>query len=180
MFVPLARVISFEPNPELADRITHRFAPDGHVSVVPLGLSDSAGELRLIVPAYNGWSFDGLASFEPEDGREWLSNHLWRFDGARYSEKEISCRTAPLDDFGLDPVFVKLDVQGHEHRALLGARETIARSRPVLLIEAPGPEVNELLASLDYDPWHLSAGELKRGWGRKNSFFLHRGSCPHR
>ena len=41
----------------------------------------------------------------------------------------------PLDLFGWSPGFVKLDLEGSEVVALRGARETLKRSKPVVLIE---------------------------------------------
>jgi hypothetical protein len=47
---------------------------------------------------------------------------------------EVEART--LDSFEFDFVgLIKLDIQGAEYPALIGARETILRHRPVLLIE---------------------------------------------
>lgn len=40
-----------------------------------------------------------------------------------------------LDSFFLRPSLIKIDVEGYEDNVLLGARETLARSRPVLYIE---------------------------------------------
>ena len=60
-----------------------------------------------------------------------------------------------LDQFGLAPALIKLDVEGHEIEALRGARMTIMRFRPVLVIEvnnwALGPaghSIRELWAEL--------------------------------
>ena len=42
----------------------------------------------------------------------------------------------PIDTFGLDEVdFLALDVEGYELEALMGAEQTVARCRPVVLIE---------------------------------------------
>jgi hypothetical protein len=62
---------------------------------------------------------------------------------------------------GLDRVHViKVDVEGGEHNVLAGARQTIARDLPILLVEVtgagPGPghsaktEIEALLGSLGY------------------------------
>lgn len=39
---------------------------------------------------------------------------------------------------------IQLDVEGHEQQALEGARETIARWKPVILLETPVPLITEL------------------------------------
>jgi FkbM family methyltransferase len=42
----------------------------------------------------------------------------------------------PIDDLQLEALdFVKLDLEGYEYRALLGARETLLRTRPYVLFE---------------------------------------------
>ena len=71
-------------------------------------------------------------------------------DGDRF---EIVTRRVPvkrLDDYGFDPSFVKLDVQGYELDALRGLAATIDRARPVLLVESPRPEIRRWLADKDY------------------------------
>ena len=43
-----------------------------------------------------------------------------------------------LDSLGLSPALIKWDVEGHEVRALRGARMTILRFRPIMVIEVNG------------------------------------------
>ena len=81
--------------------------------------------------------------------------------GASYLTTELCEKETPttyvntLDFYDYERVdFIKLDVEGYEVRALLGARKTVARCRPVMLIE-----VNEGALSRDntssYELLHL-------------------------
>ena len=44
-------------------------------------------------------------------------------------------RVQRLDAYGLEPNLIKLDIEGYEVKALRGARETIMRCRPILVVE---------------------------------------------
>lgn len=66
-----------------------------------------------------------------------------------------------LDAMVLSPSFIKVDVEGHELRVLKGAVKTIARSKPVLLVEinesalnkqgTNGPELLKFIKELGYE-----------------------------
>jgi FkbM family methyltransferase len=58
------------------------------------------------------------------------------FDTARIGEGTVSVECVTLDHAlkGLSPTFIKFDIEGAELEALEGARELIARSRPVLAV----------------------------------------------
>lgn len=45
---------------------------------------------------------------------------------------------APLDSFDLSPDFIKLDVEGMELEVLMGGKETILRSKPLIMFEENG------------------------------------------
>ena len=70
----------------------------------------------------------------------------------------IECRT--LDTFMLNNVsFIKIDVENHENEVLDGARETILRNRPIIILENsyyyfshlfPDPEPHRGLLELNY------------------------------
>jgi FkbM family methyltransferase len=112
------RVEAFEPQPRCCAYL--RWANLSGVNIHALALSSSRGERELNIPSHMGLRIQGMATF---------------CDSADASE-EIMMRVGTMDDFGYRGVsFIKIDVEGHESDVLAGARRTIARERPVMVIE---------------------------------------------
>jgi hypothetical protein len=80
---------------------------------------------------------------------------------------QVEVRT--LDSYGFSGVrAVKVDVEGSEMEVLEGGRETIARDRPILIVELltgahadPAAAVEEICATYDYTAW-LVTGDRRR------------------
>ena len=174
--VPDARIISFEPNPLLAERLRRRFANMPNVEVHASGLGDRQGSSTLYVPVYRGYVYDGLASLDREQAREWLSRDtVYFFDPDKLHLEEITVEVRRLDDLGLRPDFVKIDVQGWEANVLQGGRATLAACLPVVLAEAVEEEgaLMQLLQPLGYRRFRYVDGRLVEGGsGGDNSFLL--------
>ena len=116
------RVVAFEPNPDYA-----RFARwmlRGRAELHAFALSDEPGLATFYVPVGG----DGTVLH--------LAGNLKRTH-AQFPEMQthqVEVRT--LDEFGFSDVrFIKADVEGSECEVLDGGRATIARDRPVLLLE---------------------------------------------
>lgn len=135
------QVDAFELIPELAEEL--RRAPLPNLRVWTEGVSDRPGSAVLYVPVRaDGYRLLGWASLQP-------GNHP-----TAPRQEEISVTLGTLDAHGFDDVdFIKIDVEGHELAALNGARATITRCRPVVLIEVRPSnlaEVRRFFGTLDY------------------------------
>jgi FkbM family methyltransferase len=130
------RVIGFEPNPDYA--LFARWMLRGRAEVHRLALSDQAGQATFTVPiSGQGMDLHFAGSLKPTHGQF-----------PRYKSYQVEVRR--LDDFGFDKVrFIKADVEGSEREVLDGARATIARDRPVILLE--------LLSGTHADPGAITA-----------------------
>ncbi len=112
-----AKVVAFEPNPDVAEVLTNAVAP--HVRVVRAAASSVSGSATLSLPS-GGRGTEGRASLGP------------MADGQR----TVEVTTIRIDDLEVTDVrLVKIDVEGHELEALQGATALLAAQHPVLAIE---------------------------------------------
>jgi len=143
---------AYEPNPKMFAILQRNVGPG--VSVSPIALGDTTGQAVLRVPLLDkGHSNQGAslsavkvpANFTP-----------------------VTVETARIDDLGLTDIgFIKIDVEGFEDAVLRGARQTIARDRPALLVEIEEkhtrrPIEDDIAAITDmgYDGMFLGAGGI--------------------
>ena len=145
-------VYAFEPNPKNFTVLKRNLGR--RVTVLPLALSNRSGPAVLRVPRHRGGYSNQGASLS---ARKVPSDY-----------KEVRIEAVRLDDLDIPDVgFIKIDVEGFEGEVLEGARRTIARDRPVLLIEIeerfPGRPIEAALRdveSLGYGARILRDGKL--------------------
>lgn len=170
---PNAAIVAFEPNPKRIVPLAAEYADD-RTQIVGMGLGAEPGFVELHIPSYRGYVFDGLASVDRAEAADWLPKNIYKFREERLRIESVHCQIVTLDSFKLDPVFIKLDIQGAELDALLGARSTLTAHHPVLLIEAPQKPVVEFLGDFGYKPhaW-TKEKQLRQGLFKTlNTFFL--------
>ncbi len=122
----LARIarecIAFEPQRDLADRLRISIP---RATVHNCALSDKTGTTTMRIPRQGRTVHTGHATIDP-------ANRL--SEAAEIDSVEVEVRT--LNSFDIRDVgFIKIDVEGHELAVLRGARQTLERDKPILLIE---------------------------------------------
>jgi FkbM family methyltransferase len=148
-------ILSIEPNPYHTKDLKFAGRLVGGFSYLAAAAGDRPGVLTLHVPVYRGVpltteaSLDLGAVLESPSLRSRLGN---RMDGKDFVVVETNVPVQRIDDMGLNPDFVKLDVQGFEYAVLMGTLETLRRARPVLFVETPTEATYDLMAEEGYHP----------------------------
>ena len=123
-------VVAIEPNPTLAGIISQRLK----ATVIQSAVSNVTKTVKLWIPYDRNGALEGWASLDSDNCPQALT------------KESIEVRTNLLNDILKDysPSFIKMDVEGHEYEALLGALEVIRRSRPVILCEVKPQNIERL------------------------------------
>lgn len=134
-----AQIHAFEPIARIHRILENNILLNGykHVSAWRTCVSDTEGHIEMFDPGGNAPS---SASASKEYVRERLRDHPVTPVIVDTTTVDVFCRTAGIQKIDL----IKIDVEGHEACVLRGMKETIKRSRPVILIEVLPSQSEEL------------------------------------
>jgi FkbM family methyltransferase len=145
------RVFAFEPLPDIVTELKRNVALNGfsNVECVTSAVGDQTGSVRFRV------------------GNQLGSGHLESADHMHpTSGVAVEVPVLTLDAFVADghppPAFMKMDIEGAEGAALIGARSVLRTHRPVMAIEVHSTEqaqvVGTELGSAGYAAWRIEPG----------------------
>ena len=126
LVAPRGRVIAIEASPETYGRLVQNVAAAqaANVETMHLAVGEAAGTLEFFSsPWFSAGSFVKKETF-----------------GASLHQGSTKVQAEPIDGIverlGLDRLdLIKIDIEGHELPALHGARDTIARFEPAIVVE---------------------------------------------
>jgi len=125
--LPGARVIAFEPLPEARAALARATAGQDGIVIHPEALGEAPGTLTLSLPL-----LDGAPQWQWASTAKSYAAH----ESARVTIRRETVPVITLDSLALpDCTAVKLDAEGAELAILRGARDTLARHRPLLTLE---------------------------------------------
>lgn len=141
-------VVAFEPVPRVRECLVLN-VPE-NVQVEPVAIADSEGVLKMYPTVLNC-------------GASFISNHpeVMTPEVTDRAERQIEVQVRTIDSYEFGDVdLIKLDIQGAEYLALLGAKETILRNRPVVLVEQKAVNAEHV---------HIikKTSRMLRSWGMK-------------
>lgn len=180
IFCRRAKILSFEPNPELHGelRFVFRWLNRNGSKLIPVALGESDGMTILRIPYRGALPIDARASIlagtaagddEPDGATRSVDVEIRAFD--RLSAGELG-----TDD---DPEVIKIDVEGHEAQVVRGMRAMLARAQPLIMFERSESfeDVERELMALgyqlfDFDPERRLLKEWRADAGGTNLFAL--------
>lgn len=131
-----------QPGPLRTARLLRRALRLDNVTLLQRGLGDTEARLQLVVPYRWGLPVYGRAFLG--DAPDLAQVDLAEFHSSRRRDIRVTTLDNLTADLGLDSVdFIKCDIEGAELRMLQGASRTIARDRPILLLEIEDRHVSK-------------------------------------
>jgi FkbM family methyltransferase len=143
------RILSLEPNRLLEPSLKKIKAGDPRFDYVMAGAGSKPAQVRFHVPVYRGVVLHTSTSSSLEHARSALASSFGKSIAASAKINSIEGMIIRVDDLKVDPTIVKIDAEGFNYDVLLGAAETIGRSRPFLVIEIEPDEVEKMKSYFD-------------------------------
>ncbi len=145
-YFPLVKIIAIDPI------TTPRFKLK-NVTLMKTALSDKAGIRTLVTPIVNGKQLTQYSSFYKEKMISQICSDMALLETEVSTMiNEVSFNT--IDNLGVTPFFIKIDVEGAELEVLKGSLNVIKKCNPVILVEIQNQksyqEIKELLSSYGY------------------------------
>jgi FkbM family methyltransferase len=120
-----------------------------NVYITWAGLDEIEHTIELHVPDYTSPNNYGAYEVMPPE-----QNSDCRI---LYTEQIDRVKMVTIDSLGIDPLFIKLDVEGMEWRTLQGARSTLDRCQPIVWCERHKSDPDKVLPFFDNRGYALTS-----------------------
>lgn len=156
---PTGRVVSLEPIPATFDALSEsmkKLYPE-RVTTIQSCVSDRTGTLTMAVPDYEG------------GGANYYESRIIDKPGNASNTYHVPATTLDVlvNNYQLNPAFIKIDVEGHERSVVNGGTDFFACHQPPVLIEVAGnPDDAESTAAVlfaDLAKWGYVPHLIKNG-----------------
>ena len=158
--LPESQVLSFEPVPENLQTLQRllTYFKLTNVKVFDFALGNYTGSAEIILPEHNHVKFQGLSHIEGVEGSEGDTGIKYKVAMHRLDDiPELQLAEKPISG-------IKIDVENYEFNVLDGARNLLAKHKPLIYAELwdnqNRVECLKLLSSIGYSAFVIQSGVL--------------------
>ena len=174
-----SKVISFEPTPQTFSFLKNniRLSSIKNITALPYGISNKTGTGIITENPIN----QGGNSLNLNEEDKLKTDEYSHFSMSDFKKHTIELVT--LDDFiknnNINNVgFIKIDVEGHEEKALQGAKQTLEKFQPIVFCEVTSRKqftpISNILGNkyLAFDPINMSEISENTSWDFRDVLFM--------
>ena len=130
------RIVSFEPNNYNFNKLKRIKKNDKLFQCKNLALSDKNKKKIFYTPYFKKYAITQISGISKKGVKDRLKKSLFIKNlFKKILIKKEHLMTVKLDDYNYNPVFIKIDIEGHELECIKGSFKTIKRYKPILMIE---------------------------------------------
>lgn len=153
-FSRFTKIVSFEPNSFNYKNLKKIEKKDKNFKCKKLALSNKNEKKYFYTPYFKKYALTQISGISKTGIKERLKKSLYIKNlFKKLTIKKETLKTFKLDNFNYNPLFIKIDIEGHEFECIKGSLKTIKRSNPILMVEYDKKICNKifmLLKKYDY------------------------------
>lgn len=156
-------IVSFEPDNFHLKSLNNIKKKIKKYSYENIGLSNKKDTISLYIPKVYGIYIGQLASTDKDEAYSNVFKILTTKNldkKIKIIEKNVLVNT--LDSFKFDVCAIKIDVEGHELKVLEGAKSTITKQLPILMIELKNNDAEDIFNFLNKLGYELYVFQKKK------------------
>lgn len=126
---PNTIVYSFEPVPELVNKIRQRAGHLGNYKIIEKAVSDYTGTAKFNVSTQENWGCSSLLEFSPKLKTEWKNIPEYKFEVIEYTKQidvDIITLKSFIEENQIEKIdWLHIDTQGNDLKVLEGMGDTL-------------------------------------------------------
>ncbi len=135
-FAKTSKIVSFEPEEYNYKRLKKKELKDKFFKCKKVGLSNIKKKQPFFIPFYKDYPISQMAGIDKIGVKNRLKNSLYeRNIMKKIVFKNSKIKTDKLDNLKYNPLFIKIDIEGHEYECIQGALKTIKKFKPIIMVE---------------------------------------------
>mgnify|MGYP001387617513 CR=1 FL=1 len=131
------RIIIFEPDKEYCCKKLHNLKKRiSNIKLYKFGLSDKEERKTFYQAYFLGIKMHFLSSFDKKYLKRIIYQVYYTFRNLfKIKKQKLSLKKFDKLNIKVDPVFIKIDVEGFDHKVISGMLKTIKKYKPIILVE---------------------------------------------